>query len=62
MTEARSVTGDLYGDDRVRTLFRDLACAGAAPEEVVAALREDVRSYMSDEPARDDITIVAARF
>ena len=62
LTEAPNEAGGMYGDERVRSLFRSLAKEGAGPNRIVAALREDVREYMGEVPTRDDITIVAARF
>jgi sigma-B regulation protein RsbU (phosphoserine phosphatase) len=62
VTEAPNAAGDLYGDARVRTLFRDLAREGADPTRIVATLREDVRHFTDDLPMRDDVTIVAAKF
>ena len=62
VTEAPNEVGGLYGDERVRTILRQYAREGARPEQIVDALREDVRQYMGDVPPRDDITIIAARF
>jgi len=62
VTEAPNKAGGLYGDDRVRSLYRELARSEAEPGAIVATLRENVREYMDGEPPRDDITIVAARF
>ncbi|MHC4452116.1 MAG: PP2C family protein-serine/threonine phosphatase [Planctomycetota bacterium] len=62
VTEAPNDAGGMYGDERVRSIFRSLAREGASPSRIVAALREDVGAYMGEIPTRDDITIVAMRF
>ena len=62
VTEAPNAAGDLYGDERVRALLRDLAREGADPTHIVATLREDIRHFTDDLPMRDDVTIVAAKF
>ncbi|MHC4954151.1 MAG: PP2C family protein-serine/threonine phosphatase [Planctomycetota bacterium] len=62
VTEAPDSQGNLYGDERVRELFRRLASEGAGPTAIVDALREDLQSFGDGAPARDDVTIVVARF
>ena len=62
VTEAPDHDGALYGDERYRDLFRRMARENANPTAIVSALREELREYMDGTPARDDVTIVCAKF
>lgn len=61
VSEALSVDGEEFGDDRI------LACLEAAapdmgPEELVARLIAAVREFTVGEPQNDDITVLVVRF
>jgi sigma-B regulation protein RsbU (phosphoserine phosphatase) len=62
VTEAPDGRGKLYGEQRVRDLFRKLARQGLEPTAIVEAIRDDLQNYTDGGAARDDVTIVAARF
>ena len=61
VSEALSVDGEEFGDDRI------LACVKAAapnmgPEELVALMIAAVREFTVGEPQNDDITVLVVRF
>ena len=61
VSEALSVDGEEFGDDRI------LACVNAAaphtgPEELVALVVAAVREFTVGEPQNDDITVLVVRF
>jgi sigma-B regulation protein RsbU (phosphoserine phosphatase) len=62
VTERHSPEGELYGEDRVRTVVRGAVKRGASPEAIVSAIREDCERHARDLPPRDDVTLVVARF
>jgi serine phosphatase RsbU (regulator of sigma subunit) len=62
VTERHSPAGELYGEERVREVVRRTVKRGVAPEAVVAAIRKDCEAHAHDLPARDDVTLVVARF
>ena len=55
VTEARAPNGDLYGVERLRTVF---ATAAAKHEEVGPAILRDVRMFSASRPPSDDIALV----
>jgi len=61
VTERHSPEGELYGEDRVRTVVREAVNRGATPSEIVAAIQEDCERHARGLPARDDVTLVVAR-
>lgn len=62
VTEAPSEGGELYGEERLKSVIRQLAREGAAPAAIVERIREDVTKFRGSIPARDDVTISVARF
>ncbi len=61
VTERHSPEGELYGEDRIRTVVRHAVDRGASPADIVTAIREDCEKHARDLPPRDDVTLVVAR-
>lgn len=59
ITEAMNSAGDLYGGQRLAKLLT-MAPQGAGA--IVAAVREDVRRFVGDTEASDDLTLLALRW
>ena len=59
VTDARAVSGERFGDDRLVGVVE--ANRAARPADVVAALAGAVRDYQTGMPPADDVTIVAIR-
>lgn len=59
VTDARAVSGERFGDDRLVAVVEATRAGSAA--EVVAALAEAVRDHQMGMPPADDVTIVAIR-
>jgi adenylate cyclase len=59
ITEAMNAAGDLYGSAR---LARLLQSAPQGARAIVAALRDDVRLFVGDTEASDDLTLLALRW
>jgi len=62
VTERHSPSGELYGEERIRTVVRRAVKKGATPAEVVSAIQHDCEEHARDLPPRDDVTLVVARF
>lgn len=62
VTERHSPEGELYGEDRIRTVVRRALKRGASPADVVSAIQQDCELHARDLPPRDDVTLVVARF
>lgn len=58
-TEARSASGELLGDERMRALYA--RHAGLAPAELLDALRAELRAWTGGSANEDDLTLVALR-
>jgi sigma-B regulation protein RsbU (phosphoserine phosphatase) len=56
VTEAQSPTGEFFGVSRLCESFR--AHRRLAPEEILSALLDDVRSFCAAAPLSDDVAIV----
>lgn len=61
VTEAMDGEEAMYGFDRISDYFTDLA-AEASAETTVDGLYADVRAFVGDAPAWDDITIMNVRY
>ncbi len=59
VTEARSIDGSFYGEDRFRDLLRGLAGTPAAG--IVAAIDADVASFRGSAEPSDDLTLLVVR-
>lgn len=59
ITEAMNSAGDLYGSARLALLLRS---APQGAHAIVAALRDDVRQFVGDTEASDDLTLLALRW
>lgn len=57
VTEARDATGELFGEERLHRLLRELAGRGAS--DVVGGIVEAVDAHTGEEAQQDDITLVA---
>lgn len=61
VTEAMDGNGALYGGARLQVLLQQLAPA-AAPEAIVAAVRDDVRRFAGATEQSDDLTLLCVRW
>jgi sigma-B regulation protein RsbU (phosphoserine phosphatase) len=57
ITESRNGDGELYETDRLEQALRD--AVGGSPEEILAAIRADVRAWTGGQPNDDDLTMLA---
>jgi len=53
--------GELYGHERLEQLLASLPPA-ATPRDINSAVIEDVRSFVGEAPASDDLTLLALRW
>jgi len=60
VTEAMNERGELYGSARLLQTLAPLA--GAAPEAILAAVRDDVRRFAGTAEQSDDVTLVCVRY
>ena len=60
VTEAMNERNELYGSARLLELLA--ALPGAAPEAIVAAVRDDVRRFVGTAEQSDDLTLACVRF
>jgi adenylate cyclase len=61
VTEAMNARLEAYGSTRLRALLAGLP-AGAAPDEVLVALRQDVRDFVGVQQRSDDLTAMCLRW
>ena len=61
VTEAMNERGELYGHERLERLLASLP-AGAAPREINSAVIEDVKRFVGEAAASDDLTLLALRW
>ena len=61
VTEAMNAQGELYGAPRLERLLAALP-GRAAPAEINAAVVEDVKRFVGDAAASDDLTLLALRW
>jgi serine phosphatase RsbU (regulator of sigma subunit)/CHASE2 domain-containing sensor protein len=61
VTEAMNERGELYGHERLERLLAALP-PGAAPREINSAVIEDVKRFVGEAPASDDLTLLALRW
>lgn len=59
ITEARNVSGDEYGEDRLAEVVRGSAGLGA--DQILAAIVRSVMEFADEAPQHDDITAIVAR-
>ncbi len=60
VTEAMNERGELYGAARLVSVLRGLE--SAAPEAIIAALRDDVRRFAGHAEQSDDLTLLCVRW
>ena len=60
VTEAMNESEELYGAHRLETLLGSLP-ADAAPQEILAAVRDDVERFVGAASASDDLTLLVLR-
>jgi serine phosphatase RsbU (regulator of sigma subunit) len=60
LTEARSTTGEMFGDDRLHQAIA--AAAADPPEALVAAVLRAVEHFAAGAPPDDDLTLLALRY
>jgi sigma-B regulation protein RsbU (phosphoserine phosphatase) len=53
--------GELYGHERLEQLLASLP-PGAAPREINSAVIEDVKRFVGEAAASDDLTLLALRW
>ncbi|MFL6572587.1 MAG: CHASE2 domain-containing protein [Burkholderiales bacterium] len=61
VTEAMNERGELYGHERLERLLASLP-TGAAPREINSAVIEDVKRFVGEAAASDDLTLLALRW
>jgi serine phosphatase RsbU (regulator of sigma subunit) len=61
VTEAMDESGALYGPARLEQALETLPAA-AAPDQVLATVRDDVKRFVKSAPASDDLTLLALRW
>jgi sigma-B regulation protein RsbU (phosphoserine phosphatase) len=61
VTEAMDPSGELYGVQRLEQVLRSLG-ADVTPQQITAAVRDDVKRFVGDASASDDLTLVALRW
>jgi len=61
ITEALSITGDFYGDDRLESVIRQ-KCQGLDPRKTVGTIMEDVSSFTRNPERSDDITLMVLSY
>jgi phosphoserine phosphatase RsbU/P len=61
ITEALSITGDFYGDERFADLIQK-KCSGLTPGETCATIMEDVTSFTRNPERSDDITLLVLNY
>ncbi len=62
VNEAQTAAGQLYGNERLQRLLRELQRQAAGAAALVEALRSDVLSFANGAEAADDLTILALRW
>lgn len=62
VTEATSPEKKLYGEKRLKTAAEEYGKTGTMPEELIAAVREDVEAFRKDAEQFDDITMLAVTY
>ncbi|NTV83509.1 MAG: SpoIIE family protein phosphatase, partial [Bacteroidales bacterium] len=61
ITEALSITGEFYGDDRFADLIRN-KCLEMTPLKVCGTIMEDVESFTKNPERSDDITLLVLSY
>jgi sigma-B regulation protein RsbU (phosphoserine phosphatase) len=61
VTEAMDASGGLYGVERLEQVLGALD-AQAGPDEITAAVRDDVTRFVGGASASDDLTLLALRW
>ena len=59
VTEARSASGEFFGDDRLQTIVR--AHADASAEGIASAIANAVDEFTGNSPQSDDVTLVVVK-
>jgi serine phosphatase RsbU (regulator of sigma subunit) len=60
VTEAMNAAGEFYGTTRLHAVLKPLS--SAAPDVVIAAVREDVRKFTGATEQSDDLTLLCVRW
>jgi serine phosphatase RsbU (regulator of sigma subunit) len=61
VTEAMDPSGELYGVQRLEQVLRSLG-PDVTPQQITAAVRDDVKRFVGEASASDDLTLVALRW
>ena len=61
VTEAMNPQGELYGAERLERLLATLSVK-TPPAQITAAVVEDVKGFVGDAPASDDLTLLVLRW
>ena len=62
VTERHNRRGELFDEAGVKETVRETVRKGAAPDDIVRAIRSRCETHAEDLPPRDDVTVVVARF
>jgi sigma-B regulation protein RsbU (phosphoserine phosphatase) len=61
VTEAMDASGALYGVQRLEQVLRSLG-PQASPQDITTAVRDDVKRFVGEASASDDLTLLALRW
>lgn len=59
VTEAETIAGEMYGDDKMEELVS--GASALKPDEIAGKVVEDIRSFVKDAPSSDDITMLVVK-
>ena len=59
VTDMRAASGERFGDDRLLAVLED--ARGGSAQDVLSAVVDAVRQFQGEQPAADDVTLVALR-
>lgn len=60
-SEAMNEKEELFGEERLKSLFRNLARQGARAADMVTAIKQEVMNYSGPDHQHDDLTIVVVK-
>lgn len=61
VTEAMNIHEEMYGDERLKTLFLELTRKYTAAADIVGAIRQEIMDFAGSARQHDDVTIVVVK-
>jgi len=61
-TEAHSPSGEIFGEERLRSVFAGAVRESPAPRALLDRVHESIRAFAAGHPPADDLTLLAARW